>query len=105
MVKIKKTPSWRQPMEDRAVLRIIEKLEKIDERFDRVDEGMAELKIGQARLENGQARLERRLDRLEKRFGRMEVKVDAIAEQTAHLMEFETETRLRLDKLEAANPA
>jgi DNA-binding FrmR family transcriptional regulator len=78
-------------MEDKAVLRIIEKLEKIDGRLDGMDKGIAELKVGQARLESDVADLKRGQASIERRLGRVEGKVDAIAEQTAHFMEFETE--------------
>jgi archaellum component FlaC len=84
------------------LLRILGKFERVDERFDKLEGDIAELKIGQARLESSVGRLENRAERVESRLGRVERKVDAIAGQTAHFMEFETEARMRLDRLEAA---
>jgi chromosome segregation ATPase len=84
------------------LLRILGKFEHVDERFDKLEEGQREIRRDVSELKSGQARLERRMDRMEGRLGRVERKVDAIAEQTAHFMEFETETRERLDTLEAA---
>ncbi|MDR1438886.1 MAG: hypothetical protein LBJ10_02380 [Clostridiales bacterium] len=87
------------------LLRILGKFEHVDERFDKIDAAQIETNMRLGRLESGQARIEGRLDRVEFRLGSVERKVDAIAEQTAHLLEFETEARERLGRLEAARAA
>jgi chromosome segregation ATPase len=92
-------------VEDKAVLRIIEKLEKIDGRLDGMDGRLDKMDRQLDRLESSVAAMETRLGRVEIRLTRLDGKVDAIAEQTAHLTEFETETRMRLEALEAAGTA
>jgi archaellum component FlaC len=92
-------------MEDKSVLRILEKFEKMDERFDRIDGRLDKMDGRLDRLESSVAAVENRLGRVEIRLTRVEGKVDAIAEQTAHFMEFETEARMRFEKLEAAGQA
>jgi chromosome segregation ATPase len=100
------TAKWpKANMEDKAVLRILEKFEKMDERFDQMGGQFAEIRKDITDLKAGQSRLESSVASVERRLGRVEGKVDAIAEQTAHFMEFETETRMRFEKLDAAGPA
>ncbi|MDR1061970.1 MAG: hypothetical protein LBL83_12390 [Clostridiales bacterium] len=92
-------------MEDKAVIKILGKFEKMEERFDRIDARLDGIDWRLGGIDGRLNMLEKGQVRLEKRFNRLEGTVDAIAEQTARLTEFETETRMRLDKLEAARPA
>lgn len=61
------------------VLREIREMKKdISQRFDGIDQ---------------------RLDSMDQRLGKVEHKLDVVVEQTAGLMEFQTETNYKLDKI------
>jgi septation ring formation regulator EzrA len=88
-------------MENDILLKILGKFDKMDERFDKLDEQLGEVNQQLGRVEGRLSQVERRLDRVETRLGHVEDKLDATFDQAARLTEGQTETRIRLEKLES----
>jgi hypothetical protein len=79
--------------------KILSILETLVAKVDKLEAGQAKLEAGQAKLEAGQGKLEVRMGALEAKASDIDRKVDAIWEQTAHLTEFETESRINYENI------
>ncbi len=77
-----------------------ETLKLILVKLDLLEKGQKALELGQQSLEQGQKALEQGQKELQKDLHQLARKVDAIAEQTAGLLEFKTEVTKQLEKHE-----
>ncbi len=81
---------------EEVLKQILGELKALNSRVGGLEEGQRSLEEGQRKLEEGQEKIVQRLDSMEGRLDRIEGKADAVFDQVGGLLEFRTETLLRL---------